>query len=136
MNLCRPRLCIEKCDANTLTLSKTNSVSTMVSKFPPDSTKPIISKNETENKPMKSSDKQYQEEEYLINTEVPEKYREILKKSLVVNLIRYENIEEAFHSNQLREKSKTYVIFSCIFFSNYNGVEVLQEIFWMWIRLI
>lgn len=36
------------------------------------------------------------------DTEVPEKYKDILTKKLVVNLIRYENIEETFNSSTLK----------------------------------
>lgn len=115
---CRPRLCIEKCDANTSVLSKTYSVSTMVSKCLSDSTKETCLKNQIKNEPMKSSDKQYQTVQHSASNEVevPEKYRNILKKSVVVNLIRYTNIEEAFHSNKLTENSDMYVIVRFIFF--------------------
>lgn len=62
------------------------------------------SSNEPETKMDNLSDCQMNESESAkpSDTEVPEKYKDLFKKKLVVNLIRYDNIEETFNSSTLK----------------------------------
>ncbi|XP_055316014.1 DNA polymerase zeta catalytic subunit isoform X2 [Sitodiplosis mosellana] len=134
-NILVPKLCLEKCDAlvpKTYTVGKIltecrseQRASTDQNKTPAkqkhdDKANVQLGENKNQqeevkqendnaveegkkNEPEKVQDKQ----KLAKNTEVPEKYRDILKKSLVVNLIRYNNIEEIFNTPPKKKPHST-----------------------------
>lgn len=87
-----------KCESTSLQSSSGhNRTETNVQKLEISNTETTAQKLEISNTHQKVAPK----------IEVPEKYKDLLKKNLVVNLIRYNNIEEALTPNQSEHKPIT-----------------------------
>lgn len=82
----RPKICLEKCDAPVSTLLKTYTVSSLL---PECDEKPKM--------PPPSSCQNDENQTSPSDCQIPEKYRHLIRKSPIVKLTRYENIEETFN---------------------------------------
>lgn len=90
---CRPKLCLEKCDANTSIQSsieqqeQTTASDKTVNDLPTRQNSNGIDLTKTDNSPQQLSE-----------TTVPKQYEHILRRPAFVKLIKYDNIEDLFRA--------------------------------------
>lgn len=104
----RPKLCIEKCDANTSSTSPCNSKTFIVSNSQsPEQTTEQTTEKTTEQHPEHENEQisdllteQTDKEQQMTNTsiDIPSEHKKIIENSPTVSLIRYKNIEKTFES--------------------------------------
>lgn len=87
--ICRPKLCLEKCDANLSKLSKPMEVSSILSEW--------------ESEPDQESNTNTQSNSNRIQevSKVPEKYRHLIKMSPIVKLTKFNNIDDMMKATNL-----------------------------------
>lgn len=106
---CRPKLCIEKCDANVSLMSKTfvvpNSSSNAATSETSTNSSSVSSKSEGDSIVKQVTPTPIEDEKRTLDTQVPNKFQDILKKSPFVKLIKYDNIEEAFINGSLEQQT-------------------------------
>lgn len=106
---CRPKLCIEKCDANVSLMSKTfvvpNASSNAATSETSTNSSSVSSKSEGDSIVKQATPTPIEDEKRTLDTQVPNKYQDILKKSPFVKLIKYDNIEEAFINGSLDQQT-------------------------------
>lgn len=105
---CRPKLCLEKCDANistkvsTVQLPKTTTTNTIVIDSP-------ICQSNTDCIDLTNDDEQPKADHSALHSsdiKVPKEFEHILQKPVFVKLVKYDDIEKVFNGPGSQTHSK------------------------------